>query len=102
MAANEIILNSLKRVHKIEDDTIREFSKVLKRFERFLIRNVSTLPLARRGAERLADVATAYQNTAQMLTDSGYYEVVGRMLNEDRQELLNISFRQYRRMFGFS
>jgi hypothetical protein len=92
MSSESIVLNSMEKVATIEDATSKAMEKSMRKFERLLVADTLTVDSA--------NIALAYQNTAKLLTESGYYKVVGKLLGPDRQALLNITYEQYKKLYN--
>jgi hypothetical protein len=55
---------------------------------------------AQYNSRNLVDISLARQQVEQMLVDSGYYDVVGNLLDEGAQDVLQNSYDKYRAYYG--
>jgi hypothetical protein len=53
-------------------------------------------------AGRTIDVALARQNIQNLMIESGYYEAGDKILNEGTQELIDLTYEQYKKQYGVS
>jgi len=93
MALNDnIILNSLSSVRKIEDKFISALDSTMSKLNSGLMDAVIS------GSDiATAETALARQNVEKILLDSGYYETTGKLLDEGYQDTIEESFKIYKK-----
>lgn len=92
---DRIALAALRRVDKISDARVLQFDRVWRDLQARLVAEVTAGEIA-----GTVDLALATANVQRLLEESGYYEQVGQLLNDDYQKAIDTSFEQYKRMYG--
>ena len=87
----------MKKVSTIENATAKAMGKSMLKFEKLLVTDQLSI-----ADDLLINVSKAYENTARLLTESGYYEVVGELIGPDRQALLDVTYKQYKELYNES
>lgn len=90
-----IVLNKLSAIRRIEDQYILELDKTFNRLER----NLTDFLNANKTVEAV-DTALARQQLEQILIDSGYYQTTGNLLNDGYQAAINEANATYQSLYG--
>jgi hypothetical protein len=90
-----ISLNSLAAIRRIEDQFILSLEKTMRKLER----NLTDFINENRNAQ-IIDTALARRNIQNVLTQSGYFKSVGDLLNEGYQATINKAQEVYNKLYG--